>query len=87
MTSKRSLGLKVETRHELDDLWDEDIRRPERQPILEQIKQQPGGDQFRMDLRFALAKGKNAFIELRYFSRRRARCRSSAVSRLPWQLQ
>jgi HEPN domain-containing protein len=61
-------GLKIATRRELDDLWDADIRLLERQPILDQIRLLlPGGDKFRPDLRYALEKGANAFMELRYF--------------------
>jgi len=63
-------GLKIEARRELDDLWDADIRLPERQPIVDQIRLLPGGDKFRPDLRYALKRGRNAFIELRYFYER-----------------
>jgi hypothetical protein len=60
-------GLSVATRHELDDLWDADIRQPVRQGVLEQIRKLPGGENLSLDLRYALDKGANAFVELRYF--------------------
>jgi hypothetical protein len=63
-------GLDVSTRHELDDLWDADIRRPERKMVLDQIRQMPNGQNLRLDLRYALEKGANAFNELRYFYER-----------------
>ena len=61
------LRLKAETRHELDDLWDIDIRQPERSAVLEEIRKRPGAENFRLDLRYALEKGAKGFEELRYF--------------------
>jgi hypothetical protein len=60
-------GLKVSTRHELDDLWDTDIRRPEKQAAIEKLRALPDGDDIRLDLRYALERGADGFIELRYF--------------------
>jgi hypothetical protein len=47
-------GLKVSTRHELDDLWDTDIRRPEKQAAIEKLRALPDGDEIRLDLRCRL---------------------------------
>jgi hypothetical protein len=60
-------GLSVKTKHAIDDLWDSDIRRPEKQAVLEKIRALPGGEKLRTDLRFAIDVGANSFIELRYF--------------------
>lgn len=60
-------GLQVATRHAIDDLWDIDIRRPEKQAILEKIRALPRGEDLRTDLRYAIDVGANSFIELRYF--------------------
>jgi hypothetical protein len=61
------LQLEVRTRHELDDLWDTSIRRPEKEAIIEAIRKLPGGDRLRLDLRYALKNGAEGFQELRYF--------------------
>lgn len=63
-------ALEVATRHELDDLWDADIRHPVKQGVLDHIRSTPAGQDLRLDLRYALAKGANAFVELRYFYER-----------------
>ena len=60
-------GLNVPTRHAIDDLWDIDIRRPEKQAILEKVRALPRGNDIRTDLRYAIDVGANSFIELRYF--------------------
>jgi|SRR5580700_4750031 hypothetical protein len=59
--------LTVKTRHELDDLWDTDIRRPEKQAVLDRIRQMLNGENLRLDLRYALKYGADGFSELRYF--------------------
>src|SRR5262245_40195818 len=59
--------LQPATRRRLEDLWDEDIRRPERQRAIEAIRSLPGGDKLRLDLLYALDIGADSFIELRYF--------------------
>jgi hypothetical protein len=59
--------LPVPTRHELDDLWDADIRHPDKQRVIDYIRSQPKGSDFRLDLRYALDVGADSFIELRYF--------------------
>jgi hypothetical protein len=60
------LRLDLSTRKRLEDLWDEDIRHPERQKALGYIRRLPEGDQLQLDLMYALDVGANAFIELRY---------------------
>jgi hypothetical protein len=60
-------GLEVRTRHALDDRWDTDIRRPEKQAILEKVRALPKGKDIRLDLRYAIDVGANSFIRLRYF--------------------
>ena len=60
-------GLKPETRRRLEDLWDGEIRRPERMKVIEHIRKLPGGDSLRLDLPYALDVGADSFIELRYF--------------------
>jgi hypothetical protein len=60
-------GLNVNTKHAIDDLWDTDIRRPEKLAVLERVRALPGGERLRTDLRFAIDVGANSFIELRYF--------------------
>jgi hypothetical protein len=61
------LGLQVPTRRELDDLWDADIRRPEKQQAIERLRERRDGKSLRLDLRYALDVGANSFAELRYF--------------------
>jgi hypothetical protein len=60
-------GLQLETRRRLEDLWDEDIRRPERMKVIDAVRKLPGGEKLRLDLPYMLDIGANAFIELRYF--------------------
>jgi hypothetical protein len=60
-------GLSVKTKHAIDDLWDTDIRRPEKLATLEKVRALPDGEKIRTDLRFAIDVGANSFIELRYF--------------------
>jgi hypothetical protein len=59
--------LKPVTRKRLEDLWDQDIRRPERQKVLDHIRTLPRGKELRLDLPYVLDIGANSFIELRYF--------------------
>jgi hypothetical protein len=59
--------LPVATRREVDDLWDADIRHPAKQKVLDKLRATPAGKDIRLDLRYAIDKGANAFIELRYF--------------------
>ncbi|HEY8096675.1 MAG TPA: hypothetical protein VIE65_11380 [Methylobacter sp.] len=61
------LRLDLSTRKHLENLWNEDITRPERQKELNYIRQLPEGERLQLDLRYALDIGANAFIELRYF--------------------
>ena len=63
-------GLALPTRRRLEDLWDADIRRPERQRILDHIRTLPNGRSLRLDLPYALNVGANSFVELRYFYER-----------------
>ncbi len=60
-------GLDLMTRRELDDIWDSDIRRPEKRKVLDQLYDARVGKPLRLDLRYALDVGANSFIELRYF--------------------
>jgi hypothetical protein len=59
--------LEVKTRHDIDDLWDTDIRSPGKQTILEKVRSLPRGKELRTDLRYAIDVGANSFIDLRYF--------------------
>jgi hypothetical protein len=54
------------TRRRLEDLWDEDIRRPARAKVMDLIRTLPGGERLRLDLPYAIDVGANSFIELRY---------------------
>jgi hypothetical protein len=58
--------LQPATRKRLEDLWDQDIRRPQRQTVLDHIRTSPGGQNLRLDLVYARDVGANSFIELRY---------------------
>jgi len=64
------IRLDLSTMKRLEELWDDDIRRPERQKTLDYIRQFPKGDQLRLDLLYALDIGANAFMELRYLYER-----------------
>ena len=59
-------ALKPETKRRLEELWGADIRRPERQRLLDHIRSLPGRDKLRLDLPSVLKLGANAFQELRY---------------------
>jgi hypothetical protein len=59
--------LQPATRRRLEDLWDQDIRRFERQKVLNHIRTLPKGEELKLDLPYALDIGANSFIELRYF--------------------
>jgi hypothetical protein len=65
--SKLFKGLLPATRRRLEDLWDADIRRPERQKVLDFIRSMPQGAKLQLDLVYALNIGADSFIELRYF--------------------
>lgn len=43
--------LQVPTRHEIDGLWDTDIRSPEKREVIDQIRQMSHGANLRLDLR------------------------------------
>lgn len=58
--------LQPATRRRLEDLWDHDIRRPERQKVLDHIRTLPRGKELRLDLDYALDIGANSFTQLRY---------------------
>jgi hypothetical protein len=60
------LRLNLSTRKRLEDLWDESLRRPERQRELNCIRGLPEGDRLQSDLLYILGIGANAFEELRY---------------------
>ncbi len=64
----KSLFLRLEssTRKRLEDLWNESLRRPERQRELNCIRKLPEGDRLQFDLLYILGIGANAFEELRY---------------------
>jgi hypothetical protein len=51
----------------LHDLWDTDIRQPEKQRIIEKVRSLPRGQNIRLDLRCAIDVGADSFMELRYF--------------------
>ena len=59
--------LQPNTQRRLEELWDTDIRRPERQRSIEHMCQLPRGNELRLDLLYALDMGANAFTELRYY--------------------
>jgi hypothetical protein len=54
------------TQHRLEELWDADVRRPERAKLFDFIRTLPEGKSLRLDLRHLLDIGANAFIEFRY---------------------
>jgi hypothetical protein len=60
-------GLQPTTRRRLEDLWDQDIRRPERRKVLDHIRTLPRGAELKLDLPYVLDIGANSFLELRYF--------------------
>jgi len=60
------LGLDSSTKKRLEDLWNESLRRPERQRELDCIRGLPGGDQLQTDLPNAIGISSKAFEELRY---------------------
>ncbi len=59
--------LQQQTRRELDDLWDIDVRQPHKRIMIENMRALPKGEKLRLDLRYALDVGANSFMELRYF--------------------
>ncbi len=59
--------LQLMTKRRLEDLWDEDIRRPERMKAIDVIRTLPKGDQLQLNLPYLLDIGANSFTELRYF--------------------
>jgi hypothetical protein len=64
-------ALQPATRKRLEDLWDAEIRRPERQRVIDHIRTLPRGEELKLDLLYHLDVGANAFIELRYFYEKR----------------
>jgi hypothetical protein len=58
--------LRVETRRELDDLWDTEIRLPLKQRVIEKLRGTPRGRNLKIDLRYMLKLGAEGFIKLRY---------------------
>jgi hypothetical protein len=63
-------GLGLETRQRLQELWDNDLRRPVRQKVIAHIRTLPDGKKLRLDLPSVFKLGANAFVELRYFYER-----------------
>src|ERR1700730_7675682 len=61
------LRLVPPTRRRLEELWDEDIKQPDKQADFNLIRSMPEGQNLQLDLLYALDIGANAFIELRYF--------------------
>jgi HEPN domain-containing protein len=59
--------LRVETRHQIDGLWDTDIRTPLKKSSLEQLRATEKGKDVRYDLRYALEMGARDFEAMRYF--------------------
>jgi hypothetical protein len=60
------LRLDSSTKKRLEDLWNESLKRPERQKELDRIRGLPEGDQLQTNLLSVLVKCSNAFQELRY---------------------
>jgi hypothetical protein len=60
------LKLEPATRHEIDHLWDVDIRAPLKQKVLDHARAMPEGRNIKNDLRYALQLGADAFTEIRY---------------------
>jgi hypothetical protein len=60
------LRLDSSTRKRLEDLWDESLRRPDKQRGLDCIRGLPEGEQLQTDLLYVLGIGSHAFEELRY---------------------
>jgi len=58
--------LEVETRHQIDGLWDTDIRHPLKKVSLEQLRATEKGKDVRNDLRYALKIGAKGFEAMRY---------------------
>ena len=58
--------LQPATRKRLEELWDQSVRQPHRQVVLNHIRTLPEGQNLRLDLTYALDIGANSFIELRY---------------------
>jgi hypothetical protein len=59
--------LQPMTKRALEDLWDEDIRRPERRSVLDHIRGLPNGSALKLTLPYVLDIGANSFVQLRYF--------------------
>jgi hypothetical protein len=60
------LRLDASTRKHIDDLWDEELRRPHKQRELNFIRGLPGGDQLQTNLSYVLEISAKGFEELRY---------------------
>jgi HEPN domain-containing protein len=61
------MRLNDETKFHIDDLWDTDIRYPDKQAAIERMRARYNGEPARTDLRYALKLGARGFTELRYF--------------------
>jgi HEPN domain-containing protein len=61
------MAWRVETRHDIDGLWDTDIRSPLKKVSLEQLRATEKGKDVRNDLRYALKIGARDFEAMRYF--------------------
>jgi hypothetical protein len=60
-------ALSPETRQRLQELWDVDLHRPERQKVIAHIRTLPHSNKLRLDLPSVIKLGAEAFRELRYF--------------------
>ena len=60
------LRLDLPTRKRIENLWDEDLKRPHRRRELICIRGLPDGDRLQTDLPYVLGIGAKAFEELRY---------------------
>lgn len=59
--------LRVATRHEIDGLWDTDIRSPLKSSVIRKLQATDRGKNIRFDLRYALKAGADDFEFMRYF--------------------
>jgi hypothetical protein len=62
--------LDNDTKLSIDGLWDTDIRHPDKQAVIQKMRDRYNGEPKRTDLRYALKLGKLGFQELRYFYER-----------------
>ncbi|MEW6438128.1 MAG: hypothetical protein AB1508_13280 [Pseudomonadota bacterium] len=59
--------LAENTRRDVEDLWDIDIRQHDKRQLIGRLRTLPKGKDMRFDLRSALELGAEAFIKLRYY--------------------